>query len=100
LAPARRVRRPHTTVSAPQIMPGDEQIIAQAHAGGIRIFAATLLPVRGAHHWTPAGEATRRRLRPAFDSGDHRYPNAAGYPAMADAVRLTALLSVAASEPA
>jgi lysophospholipase L1-like esterase len=32
------------------------------------------------------------RLRPAYDSGDHLHPNAAGYAAMAHAIRLRALL--------
>jgi lysophospholipase L1-like esterase len=31
------------------------------------------------------------RLRPAFDSGDHLHPNAAGYAAMAAAVDLDLL---------
>ena len=33
------------------------------------------------------------RLNPAFDSGDHLHPNAAGYRAMAAAVDLGALLA-------
>lgn len=32
------------------------------------------------------------RLNPAYDSGDHLHPNAAGYRAMAAAVDLDALL--------
>jgi lysophospholipase L1-like esterase len=32
------------------------------------------------------------RLRPAYDSGDHLHPNAAGYLAMANAVSLRALV--------
>lgn len=32
------------------------------------------------------------RLNPAYDSGDHLHPNAAGYRAMAAAVNLSALL--------
>ena len=31
------------------------------------------------------------RIRPAYDSGDHLHPNARGYRAMGDAVRLSAL---------
>ncbi len=112
---------PHTDVSALQIVDGYEQIIALAHAHGLRIFGATLTPFQGARYWTPAGEAKREavnrwirtsgafdgvidfaaavadpsdpeRLAPAFDSGDHLHPDAAGYRAMADAIDLGMLL--------
>lgn len=112
---------PHTNVSALQIIDGYEQIIALAHADGLRIFGATLTPFAGARYWSPAGEAKREaindwiltsgafdgvidfarvladpsnpeRLNPAYDSGDHLHPNAAGYRAMADVVNLAALL--------
>jgi lysophospholipase L1-like esterase len=112
---------PHTPVSALQIVEGYERIIAMAHAAGVRVFGATLTPFRGAHVWTPAGEAKReavnawirssgafdgvidfaaavtdpghpQRLAPVFDSGDHLHPDAAGYRAMARAVDLAALL--------
>ena len=112
---------PHTNVSALQIIDGYEQMIAMAHMAGVRIFGATLLPFRGARYWTAAGEAKRDeinhwittsgafdgvinfarvvadpghplRLNPAYDSGDHLHPNAAGYAAMANAVDLAALL--------
>lgn len=112
---------PHTDVSAAQIISGYERIIALAHAAGVRIFGATLTPFQGARYWTPAGEAKRdavndwirtsgafdgvidfaaavadpqdpERLNPAFDSGDHLHPNAAGYQAMAAAINLSMLL--------
>lgn len=112
---------PHTSVSALQIIDGYEQMIAMARMAGVRIFGATLLPFRGSPYWTPAGEAKREevnhwirtsgafagvidfarvvadpghpeRLNPAYDSGDHLHPNAAGYRAMAGAVDLAALL--------
>lgn len=113
--------RPHTNVSALQIVEGYEHIIAAAHAARIRVFGATLTPFAGARYWSPGGEAKReavnrwittsgafdgvidfaaavadpghpQRLRPAYDSGDHLHPNAAGYEAMADAVSLAMLL--------
>ena len=113
--------RPHTNVSALQIVEGYEQIIAMAHAAGLRIFGATLTPFEGARYWSPAGEVKREavnrwildsgafdgvidfaravadpghpeRLAPAYDSGDHLHPNAAGYRAMADAINLAMLL--------
>lgn len=115
---------PHTPVSAQQIIGGYERIIAMAHAAGVRVFGATLTPFHGARYWTPAGEAKREavnnwirdsgafdglidfasavaepgnpeQLNPAFDSGDHLHPDAAGYRAMARVVNLSALLHAA-----
>ena len=108
-------------VSAAQIIAGYQRLIAQAHARGLRIFGATLLPFQGAGYYTAAGEATREavnawirtsgafdgvvdfdavmrdradplRLNPAYDCGDHLHPNDAGYQAMADAISLDMLL--------
>ena len=36
------------------------------------------------------------RMNPAYDSGDHLHPNAAGYRAMAGAINLGALLAAGA----
>ena len=112
---------PHTDVSALEIVEGYERIITLAHTAGLKIFGATLTPFQGARYWTPAGEAKReavnnwirtngafdgvidfaaavadpsdpKRLNPAYDSGDHLHPNAAGYRAMAAAINLSALL--------
>jgi lysophospholipase L1-like esterase len=112
---------PHTDVSALQIVEGYERIITLAHTAGLKIFGATLTPFEGARHWTPSGEAKREainnwirtsgafdgvidfaaaiadprdpnRLDPAYDSGDHLHPNAAGYRAMAASINLSALL--------
>jgi lysophospholipase L1-like esterase len=113
-------------ISAARIIAGYEQLIVQAHARGVRIFGATLLPFQGAGYYTAAGEATREavnawirtsgafdgvvdfdaamrdaadplRLNPAYDSGDHLHPDDAGYQAMADAVNLEMLLPQHAS---
>lgn len=107
--------------TADQLIPAYQQVIAQAHARGLRIFGATLTPFKGAFYWTPAGEQTREAVNrwiltsgsfdgvidfarvtadpadpqtfnPAFDSGDHLHPSDAGYQAMADAVNLDRLL--------
>lgn len=112
---------PQTNVSAAQIIAGYEQLIAQAHAAGLKIFGGTLTPFKGAAYWTPAGEAKREAVNhwiltsgefdgvinfakavadpsdplifnPAYDSGDHLHPNDAGYQAMANAIRLSMLV--------
>jgi lysophospholipase L1-like esterase len=117
---------PHTNVSAQQIIAGEEQMIADAHARGVKVFGATILPFRGARYWSPAGEAKREAinywirtsgafdgvidfsrvvaetdhpeiLAPRFDSGDHLHPNAAGYQAMADSIDLSTLLRAASA---
>jgi lysophospholipase L1-like esterase len=113
---------PNVAVSAQQIIAGYEAIIDQAHAAGLKIFGATLTPFEGARYWTLAGEAKRDtlnewirtsgafdgvidfaqvladpaepdRLNPAYDSGDHLHPNAAGYAAMARAIDLPMLVA-------
>lgn len=116
-----RFGAPPTRVLAARLIEGYEQIIAQAHAAGLKVFGATLLPFRGAGYWTAAGERVReavndwiraggaydgavdfaravadprdpQRLAAAYDSGDHLHPDDAGYRAMADAVSLHMLL--------
>ena len=107
-------------IGAARIIAGYEQLIARAHARGLKIFGATLLPFQGAGYYTAAGEATREAvnawirasgafdgvidfdaairdpadplmMNPAYDSGDHLHPNAAGYQAMADVIDLQML---------
>jgi lysophospholipase L1-like esterase len=109
-------------VTAADLIAGYQQLIAQAHAAGLRIFGATLTPFKGAFYWSQQGEKTREAVNkwiltsgafdgtvdfatvtanpdapqvynPAFDSGDHLHPNDAGYQAMADAINLKALLN-------
>ena len=109
--------RPGAGVGAAQIIAGLRQLIARAHARGLKIFGATLLPFQGAGYYSPAGEANREalnhwirtsrafdgvidfdavmrdpadplRLNPAYDSGDHLHPNDLGYQAMANAINL------------
>jgi lysophospholipase L1-like esterase len=117
----RRSTAQQATVSIQQIIDGYKRLIRLAHTAGIRIFGGTLTPFRGASYWTPRGEAERdainrwirtsgafdgvvdfarairdprdaERLAPAYDSGDHLHPNAAGYRTMANAVHLAMLL--------
>jgi len=119
--PPNPVIDPVTDVSASQVIAGYQQLIAQAHARGLKIFGGTLLPFKGAGYYTAAGEAKREAvnawirtsgafdgvidfdklmgdpadpltLNPAWDSGDHLHPNDAGYQAMANAISLDMLL--------
>jgi len=102
-------------VRAEDVIAAYRQIIARAHAAGLRIVGATLPPFRGSIYYTPAGDAVRRavnhwirgarafdavidfdrvmadqrdplRLDPIKDSGDHLHPSDAGYAAMAAAI--------------
>jgi lysophospholipase L1-like esterase len=106
-----------TLTPAVDIIAGYENLIAAAHATGLKVFGATLTPFQGSGYYSGAGEAEREavnhwirtsgafdgvidfdqavrdpavptRLLPAYDSGDHLHPNDAGYRAMADAVNL------------
>jgi lysophospholipase L1-like esterase len=45
--------------SAEQIVAGYKQIIARAHARGIRVIGATLLPFEGAAYYSPEGDVIR-----------------------------------------
>ncbi|HJP73698.1 MAG TPA: SGNH/GDSL hydrolase family protein [Pseudonocardiaceae bacterium] len=106
--------------SAAQLIAADEQIIARAHADGLRILGGTVLPFAGAGYYSPQKDTVRQalntwirssrafdgvvdfdaqlrdpadpaRLLPAYDSGDHLHPNDAGYAAMANTVNPNAL---------
>jgi lysophospholipase L1-like esterase len=108
-------------LSAQPIIAGYRQLIARAHAAGVKIFGATLTPFGGSFYWTPTHAAVRdtvnrwirrsgafdgvidfadavadprnpEKLRRAYDSGDHLHPNDAGYRAMARAANLHVLL--------
>jgi len=110
----------NTPLTAQALIDGYRQLIAKAHGAGLRILGGTMLPFRGAGYYSPAREAIRQAcnqwirhsgafdgvvdfdkavrdpsdhqaLRPAYDSGDHLHPNAAGMQAMASAVDLRLL---------
>jgi lysophospholipase L1-like esterase len=107
-------REPVTTVA---LEAAYQQIIARAHAHGIRVLGATLTPYKGAFYASDAGEAAREAANawiktsgafdgvidfaavvadpndplsfaPAFNDRDHLHPNDAGYEAMAKAIDL------------
>jgi lysophospholipase L1-like esterase len=102
-------------VTADDLIWGFKQIIERAHAHGIKVAGATILPVEGVNTYTENGEASRqavnqwirtsgaydavidfdaavrdpanpKRLRAGFDPGDHVHPNDAGNEAMASAI--------------
>ena len=104
-------------VRAEELIAAYQQLIARAHARGVRIYGGTLLPFAGAMYYAPEKEALRQevnhwirsagafdavidfdaavrdpqdpsRIAPAFDPGDHLHPNDAGYRAMGDAIDL------------
>jgi lysophospholipase L1-like esterase len=108
---------PTEPVTAEALIAADKQIIARAHAKGLKIYGATLTPYKGAHYFMPEGEAVREAYNAwirtggafdgvvdfapsvadkadptTFDSGfnlnDRLHPNDAGYQAMANAIDL------------
>ena len=111
---------PVEPVTADALIAADKQIIARAHAHGIKVYGATLTPYRGAHYFMEDGEKVREAYNqwiktggafdgvvdfaPAvadkadpttFNTGfnltDKLHPNDAGYQAMADAIDLSLL---------
>ncbi|MFJ6748585.1 SGNH/GDSL hydrolase family protein [Streptomyces sp. NPDC091266] len=103
-----------------ELIAGYRDLIGQAHAAGVRVTGATVLPFKGSEYHTPAAEAKRKEvnawirtsgefdavadlaavfadpddadaLAVRYDSGDHKHPNDAGYRAMAEAVDLDTL---------
>jgi lysophospholipase L1-like esterase len=103
--------------SAAQIIAGYKQIVARAHARGIKIFGATLTPYEGAAYFTPAGELVRQEVNEFIRNGgtfdgvidfdraiqdpanpsrilpalteDNLHPNDIGYKLMADSIDLS-----------
>jgi lysophospholipase L1-like esterase len=53
---------PNTNVSAQQIIDGYEQLIAMAHAHGLKIFGATITPFKGTYYWDQAAEQKRETI--------------------------------------
>jgi len=110
--------RQNPTPTAEDLIAGHKQLIAQAHARGIRIYGATLTPFWGAAYYTEAGEAKRqavnewirtgkaydgvidfdkatrdpndpKKLLAQYDSCDYLHPSDAGYQAMGDSIDLS-----------
>jgi lysophospholipase L1-like esterase len=103
--------------SAEALIAGYRQLIARAHAHGLKIYGATILPYSGAAYFAAPGEAVRtavntwirtfhefdgvidldaairdpakpERMRAELQSGDWLHPNDAGYKVMGDAIDL------------
>jgi lysophospholipase L1-like esterase len=101
--------------TADELIEALSQLVDRAHAGGIKVLGATLMPIGGlwlhnaetehmrqaVNRWIRTGDRfdavvdfdavtrnpqQRERLRPEFDSGDHNHPNDAGNAAMAAAI--------------
>ncbi|MBY8846795.1 SGNH/GDSL hydrolase family protein [Streptomyces sp. SP2-10] len=103
-----------------RIVTGLRTLVRQAHARGLKVVGATLMPFKGHRAYTPAREAVRRqineeiraggvydavvdfdkalrdpydprRLRSEYDSGDHLHPSDLGYRTMAETFDLDTL---------
>jgi lysophospholipase L1-like esterase len=108
---------PTEPVTAEALIAADKQIIARAHAKGIKVYGATLTPYKGAHYFMPEGETVRETYNawiktggafdgvvdfapsvankadattfdPSFNLNDRLHPNDAGYQAMANVIDL------------
>lgn len=104
-----------TPPSAEDIIAGYRQIIARAHARGIKVIGGTLLPYEGAAYYSEQGETIRqavnawvrtsgaydgvidfdtlmkdpanpKKLKADLQSGDWLHPNDAGYKVMGEAI--------------
>jgi lysophospholipase L1-like esterase len=102
---------------ARQLIDAYRDLIARAHARGLRVYGATILPFGGSFYDSPDHEVARQivnawvragngfdgvidfdaamrdpasptRLLAAVDGGDHLHPNAAGYRRMAESIDL------------
>ncbi|MDG4859088.1 SGNH/GDSL hydrolase family protein [Streptomyces sp. T-3] len=120
------LRNPHQT-DPDKIVAGLRELTRQAHARGLRVIGATLMPFGGHRGYTPHLEDVRKqvnaqiragkvfdsvadfdralrdpyapdRLRGVYDSGDHLHPSDAGYRKMAESFNLAHLKASAPAE--
>jgi lysophospholipase L1-like esterase len=116
------------SATATDLIGAYEQIIDRAHARGIRVFGATLLPCEGSFYFRSELETARQavntwmrqsgrfdavidfdaatrdpnhppRLSSLADGGDHLHPGPDGYKLMADSIDLGIFSSSAESSP-
>jgi len=112
-----RAEYAHEAVTAADIIAGYRQLIARAHAAGLKVVVSTIPPFEDANYFTTNGEAIRQSvnawirttpdldarldydavlrdpahpttLRPDYQSGDWLHPSDAGYAAMAGSIPL------------
>jgi lysophospholipase L1-like esterase len=112
-----RAEYAHEAVTAPDLIAGYRQILARAHAAGLKVVVSTIPPFEDANYFTANGEAIRQavnawirttpdldarldfdavvrdpahptRLRADDQSGDWLHPSDAGYAAMAGSIPL------------
>ncbi|MFF5492042.1 SGNH/GDSL hydrolase family protein [Streptomyces aquilus] len=110
-----------------KVLGGLRTLVRQAHARGIKVVGATLMPFQGHRGYTDAREGVRqqinaairdgkvydavvdfdealrdpydpRRLRSDYDSGDHLHPSDKGYARMAEVFDLEDLKGAAPAE--
>ncbi|MER6527947.1 SGNH/GDSL hydrolase family protein [Streptomyces sp. NPDC001508] len=110
-----------------RVVEGLRTLVRRAHARGLKVVGATLMPFSGHRGSTPAREHVRqeinarirggrvfdavvdfdaalrdpwspRRLRPQYDSGDHLHPSDRGYRKMAEAFDLATLKGAGQAE--
>ncbi|WP_432191339.1 SGNH/GDSL hydrolase family protein [Streptomyces sp. bgisy027] len=110
-----------------RILDGLRTLVRQAHARGLKVVGATLMPFQGHRGYTDARENVRRqinaeiragrvfdavadfdravrdpynprRFRPDYDSGDHLHPSDKGYERMAESFDLQDLKGAAPAE--
>ena len=103
--------------TAEEMIAGYRQMVARAHAHGIKVYFATILPYGGSNYYRPAADAVRgqinawirtnkeadgfvdldaatrdpakpERMRAELQSGDWLHPNDAGYKVMGEAIDL------------
>jgi lysophospholipase L1-like esterase len=118
LARTKEVTAEEHAVFVQRVLAAYEQIIARAHAHGLHVIGATILPYVGSNYYHPGPLSERDRqtvnawirthfdgvidfdeitrdpanpdhLLPGFDSGDHLHPSPAGYAAMANGFSLS-----------
>lgn len=108
---------PNYKITPEAMIAGYRQLIARAHARGIKVIGATITPYEGASYYTPAGEAVREAINTWIRTGhevdgvidfdkairdpaspgrmkegwniDHLHGNDAGYKVMADSIDLS-----------